>query len=114
MKSIVLLFACLASVIPVAREEASASEWGCEVLLCAASSNRSWQSIASCRPPMEKLISATMQRKPKSSSIERGCAPFDLPSVRCLNRISCGRTWNRICCSRKNRDQEKRRRRNEL
>lgn len=62
MKSIVLLFACLASVIPVAREEASASEWGCEVLLCAASSNRSWQSIASCRPPMEKLISA--MRKP--------------------------------------------------
>jgi hypothetical protein len=37
---------------------ASGSEWGCEVLLCAASSNPSWQGIAECRPPMEKLISA--------------------------------------------------------
>ncbi|CDZ55181.1 Hypothetical protein NGAL_HAMBI2427_60720 [Neorhizobium galegae bv. orientalis] len=35
-----------------------ASEWGCEVLLCAASSNPSWQGIESCHPPMEKLISA--------------------------------------------------------
>ena len=35
-----------------------ASDWGCEVLLCAASSNPSWQDVASCRPPMEKLITA--------------------------------------------------------
>lgn len=35
-----------------------ASDWGCEVLLCAASSNPSWHDVASCRPPMEKLITA--------------------------------------------------------
>ncbi len=34
------------------------SDWGCEVLLCAASSNPSWHDVASCRPPMEKLIIA--------------------------------------------------------
>lgn len=37
---------------------ADASEWGCEVLLCAASSNPSWRGVESCHPPMEKLISA--------------------------------------------------------
>lgn len=35
-----------------------ADEWGCEVLLCAASSNPSWHGIPACHPPMEKLISA--------------------------------------------------------
>jgi len=35
-----------------------ASEWGCEVLLCAASDNPTWQKVQSCRPPMERLISA--------------------------------------------------------
>lgn len=35
-----------------------ASDWGCNVLLCAASSNPSWHDVASCRPPMEKLITA--------------------------------------------------------
>ncbi|WP_244483828.1 hypothetical protein [Rhizobium sp. Root482] len=37
---------------------AKAGEWGCEVLLCAASANPSWHSVESCHPPMEKLISA--------------------------------------------------------
>ena len=37
---------------------ADASEWGCEVLLCAASSNPSWRGVASCYPPMERLLSA--------------------------------------------------------
>ncbi|CDZ67517.1 Hypothetical protein NGAL_HAMBI2605_57980 [Neorhizobium galegae bv. orientalis] len=37
---------------------AAASEWGCEVLLCAASSNPSWRGVASCHPPMKRLISA--------------------------------------------------------
>jgi hypothetical protein len=35
---------------------ANASEWGCHVLLCAASDNPSWQSVPSCHPPMYKLI----------------------------------------------------------
>jgi hypothetical protein len=35
-----------------------ASQWGCDVLLCAASDNPSWHGVASCRPPMEKLIDA--------------------------------------------------------
>src|SRR6478735_5267175 len=37
---------------------ATASDWGCEVLLCAASSNPSWRGVASCHPPMKRLISA--------------------------------------------------------
>jgi hypothetical protein len=37
---------------------AQASEWGCEVLLCAASSNPSWHGVETCHPPMEKLILA--------------------------------------------------------
>lgn len=40
---------------------AEASEWGCKVLLCAASSDPSWRGVESCRPPMEKLIS-TMKK----------------------------------------------------
>jgi hypothetical protein len=38
--------------------KASASEWGCTILLCAASSNPSWHGVAECRPPMQRLISA--------------------------------------------------------
>ncbi|SDN95936.1 hypothetical protein [Ensifer sp. YR511] len=40
---------------------AETSEWGCEVLLCAASSNPSWHGVPQCHPPMEKLISAMKQ-----------------------------------------------------
>jgi hypothetical protein len=35
-----------------------ASEWGFEVLLCAASSNSSWRSVSACHAPMSRLISA--------------------------------------------------------
>ncbi|WP_244482111.1 hypothetical protein [Rhizobium sp. Root1204] len=41
---------------------ATASEWGCEVLLCAASSNPSWRGVAYCHPPMKRLI--TEMKKP--------------------------------------------------
>lgn len=34
------------------------SEWGCEVLLCASSSNPSWRDVPACHPPMSRLISA--------------------------------------------------------
>ena len=37
---------------------AAASEWGCEVLLCASSSNPSWRGVPACHPPMNRLISA--------------------------------------------------------
>ncbi|NNH32809.1 hypothetical protein C9413_26210 [Rhizobium sp. SEMIA 4085] len=42
--------------LPLAPVEAS--EWGCEILLCAAAENPSWQGVQSCHPPMERLISA--------------------------------------------------------
>ncbi|MBU2146976.1 MAG: hypothetical protein KKD02_11575 [Alphaproteobacteria bacterium] len=38
--------------------QATASEWGCEVLLCASSSNPSWRGVPACHPPMNRLISA--------------------------------------------------------
>ncbi len=39
-------------------DRAHASEWGCEVLLCASSSNPSWHGVAACHAPMNRLISA--------------------------------------------------------
>jgi hypothetical protein len=35
-----------------------ANEWGCEVLLCASSSDPSWRGVPACDPPMYRLISA--------------------------------------------------------
>jgi hypothetical protein len=46
------------AVACTAQSAARASEWGCEVLLCAASDNPTWQAVATCRPPMERLIAA--------------------------------------------------------
>lgn len=37
---------------------AVASEWGCEVLLCASSSDPAWRGVPACHPPMNKLIAA--------------------------------------------------------
>lgn len=39
-------------------ERAQAGEWGCEVLLCASSSNPSWRGVPACHQPMNRLISA--------------------------------------------------------
>lgn len=39
-------------------DRAEGSEWGCEVLLCASSSNPSWRGVPACHPPMYRLISA--------------------------------------------------------
>lgn len=39
-------------------DRAVASRWGCEILLCASSSNPSWRDVKSCHPPMNRLISA--------------------------------------------------------
>lgn len=38
--------------------DVEASEWGCEVLLCASSSNPAWRGVPACHPPMYRLISA--------------------------------------------------------
>lgn len=57
MKCPLCLFA-LIGFAGAAATSARASEWGCEVLLCAASSNPSWRGVASCHPPMQKLLSA--------------------------------------------------------
>jgi hypothetical protein len=38
--------------------ELRASEWGCQVLLCASASNPSWRGVPECHPPMQRLISA--------------------------------------------------------
>ena len=46
---------CL-TILGAAGSPAVASDWGCKVLLCAASDNPSWQSVPSCLPPMYKLI----------------------------------------------------------
>ena len=58
MKIGILLILVLLTAVP-AGHAASAQErgpWGCEVLLCAASSNPNWQNVPYCIKPMVDLI----------------------------------------------------------
>jgi hypothetical protein len=50
----------LTAIISFAPVETRADDapWGCQVLLCAASSNPSWHGVPYCKPPMYKLIAA--------------------------------------------------------
>ncbi|WP_342585784.1 hypothetical protein [Xaviernesmea rhizosphaerae] len=50
--------ALLAASFPIASAKAQDADWGCQVLLCAASSAPSWHQIPYCVPPMTKLIAA--------------------------------------------------------
>lgn len=61
LKCIVSMLAVIFVAEMVVPRSAEASEWGCEVLLCAASSNPSWHDVGSCHPPMDRLISAMKQ-----------------------------------------------------
>lgn len=42
----------------IAQDTGGTPSWGCQVLLCAASSNPSWHGVPYCVPPMTKLIKA--------------------------------------------------------
>lgn len=57
MKSWIVMLGIVAAT-SVYSGSATASEWGCEVLLCASSSNPSWRGVPACHPPMNRLISA--------------------------------------------------------
>jgi hypothetical protein len=48
----------IAATVALLAVPASASQWGCKVLLCASSSNPTWRGVAACHPPMERLIDA--------------------------------------------------------
>ena len=54
----VLTILFLVAIVALPSRDAEASEWGCEVLLCAASDNPTWHGVSSCHPPMERLIDA--------------------------------------------------------
>ena len=60
-----------------------ADEWGCEVLLCAASSAPSWHAVPECQPPMERLILAmkkpgfTWPTCPEGGAGKPGYEPFE-------------------------------------
>jgi hypothetical protein len=56
LASIAATMSCAAWVLLA--DAAEASEWGCEVLLCASSSDPSWRGVPACHPPMYRLISA--------------------------------------------------------
>lgn len=59
MKKTTQLIALSASLaIQPQLSSAQEAPWGCEVLLCAASSAPSWQGVPYCVPPMTKLIAA--------------------------------------------------------
>lgn len=59
MRFIITSVAAMAFIsAPAGILDARASEWGCEVLLCASSSNPSWHGVPACHPPMDRLISA--------------------------------------------------------
>jgi len=58
IKSILTVAAMAFILPPIGFLDAKASEWGCEVLLCASSMNPSWHGVPACHPPMERLIAA--------------------------------------------------------
>ncbi|TPI27669.1 hypothetical protein FJ970_31315 (plasmid) [Mesorhizobium sp. B2-1-8] len=58
IKSIITVVAMAVISPPVGILNAKASEWGCEVLLCASSTSPSWHGVPACHPPMERLIAA--------------------------------------------------------
>lgn len=58
-----------------------ASEFGCKVLLCAASQNPSWRGVPYCVPPMTKLISMLKRGKswptcPEGGTGKPGYEPY--------------------------------------
>jgi len=53
-----LLIATVAFLVSSPPHRAFADEWGCEVLLCAASADPSWHSVPQCHSPMGRLIQA--------------------------------------------------------
>lgn len=50
-----MLVVCGTALLPSLGAKANA-QWGCEVLLCAASANPAWQGVPYCVPPMTRLI----------------------------------------------------------
>lgn len=58
MKKFSIVVAALIAAISHKPSTAQEAEWGCQVLLCAASSAPSWQGVPYCVPPMVKLITA--------------------------------------------------------
>ena len=58
MKAIMFLAAGLIGTFSGVPAKAEDAEWGCQVLLCAASKNPSWHGVPYCVPPMRKLITA--------------------------------------------------------
>lgn len=58
MKAIMFLAAGLIGALSAVPAKAEDAEWGCQVLLCAASKNPSWHGVPYCVPPMRKLIAA--------------------------------------------------------
>ncbi|MBN8930512.1 MAG: hypothetical protein J0G97_00865 [Rhizobium pusense] len=58
MKTIILLAVSLLGAISATPAKAEDAEWGCQILLCAASKNPSWHGVPYCVPPMRKLITA--------------------------------------------------------
>ncbi len=47
-----------AGLFLTAIDDAQASQWGCEVPLCASSSSPSWRGVPACHPSMNRLILA--------------------------------------------------------
>ncbi|KJF65465.1 hypothetical protein RS75_22940 [Rhizobium nepotum 39/7] len=58
MKAIMFLAASLIGALSAVPAKAEDAEWGCQVLLCAASKNPNWHGVPYCVPPMRKLIAA--------------------------------------------------------
>lgn len=58
MKALYFIAAGVAALAMTPAARAQDASWGCQILLCAASKNPSWQGVGYCVPPMQKLISA--------------------------------------------------------
>lgn len=58
MKMVMFLATGLIGSLSAMSAKAQGADWGCQVLLCAASKNPSWHGVPYCVPPMRKLIDA--------------------------------------------------------
>lgn len=98
MKALYFVAAGVAAFGMTPAAKAQDASWGCQILLCAASKNPSWQGVGYCVPPMQKLISA--MKKPgfswpiceEAKAGKPGHEPFeDCPAGFQAGRASFGR-----------------------
>ncbi len=82
-KVVSLLLASAFSAITPSASMAADTDWGCQIILCAASQNPTWRGVPYCISPMQKLIRAMAKPRfkwptcPAAASGRPGYEHFD-------------------------------------